>query len=78
MSDVLRLRIIFSLCMSLLMTFLMTSWVTWLNIGFDPDFFSRWRHAFVAAWPVAFMVVVVCAPFVQSLSQRLLRRLSRR
>ena len=78
MSDVLRLRLIFSVSMSLLMSFLMTIWVTWLNIGFHPAFFSRWRHAFIAAWPVAFVVVIICAPFVQSFSQRLLRRLSRR
>ncbi|MEC5160802.1 hypothetical protein ACFDR9_000120 [Janthinobacterium sp. CG_23.3] len=78
MSDAIRLRITFAFFMSLLMTVLMSMWVTWLNIGFHPDFLARWRHAFVAAWPVAFFAVMLFAPKVNGLSQRLLRRFPRR
>ncbi|WP_317204092.1 DUF2798 domain-containing protein [Janthinobacterium sp.] len=74
MSDALRLRFTFAFLMSLLMTVLMSMWVTWLNIGFAADFLGRWRHAFMAAWPVAFVAVVLCAPKVQALSLRLLAR----
>ncbi|MFW8696062.1 DUF2798 domain-containing protein, partial [Mesorhizobium japonicum] len=64
MSDAVRLRFVFSLLMSFLMSFLMSAWVTWLNIGLHADFILRWREAFLAAWPVAFAVVILCAPRV--------------
>ncbi|MDC8756758.1 DUF2798 domain-containing protein [Janthinobacterium fluminis] len=77
MSDALRLRFIFAFLMSLTMTTLMSLWVTWINIGLPPDFLAKWRHAFMAAWPVAFLAVVLFGPRVQSISQKLLRRLAR-
>lgn len=45
MSDALRLRCVFAFLMSLVMTLLMSAWVTWLNIGWQADFLPRWRHA---------------------------------
>lgn len=77
MSDTVRLRIVFALFMSFLMTMLMSAWVTWLNIGWHAEFGARWRYAFMAAWPVAFCVVVVFGPRVQGLSQRVARWLKR-
>lgn len=38
MSEALRLRCVFAFLMSLLMTLLMSAWVTWLNIGLQADF----------------------------------------
>ena len=77
MSDALRLRCMFAFLMSLVMTLLMSAWVTWLNIGLQADFFSRWRHAFFAAWPVAFCAVMLFAPRVQLLSRSIVARLAR-
>jgi hypothetical protein len=74
MSDDTRLRLTFSLLMSGLMSVLMTGWVSWLNLGFGPDFLARWSHAFVAAWPAAFAIVLLLAPSVQRVSQRLIAR----
>ncbi|UGQ47421.1 DUF2798 domain-containing protein [Massilia endophytica] len=67
----LRLRLTFAGLMSLLMSGLMSAWVTWLNLGLSPAFPSRWLHAFVAAWPAAFLIVVLAAPKVQRLASRL-------
>jgi len=74
MSEALRLRCVFAVLMSLLMTLLMSAWVTWLNIGLHPDFLLRWRHAFLAAWPVAFCAVMLCAPAVQQASRVIVLR----
>ena len=71
-----RLRLVSASLMSMLMSFLMTAWVTWLNIGIRPDFLARWAHAFLAAWPAAFVIVVLCAPAVQGFSLRLVQRLA--
>lgn len=67
-------RLLSSFLMSILLSTLMTAWVTWLNLGLVPDFAARWGHAFVNAWPAAFSIVVLLGPSVQRLSQRLLRR----
>ncbi|OYO28859.1 DUF2798 domain-containing protein [Janthinobacterium sp. PC23-8] len=77
MSEALRLRFVFAIIMSLLMTLLMSAWVTWLNIGLREDFLARWRHAFLAAWPVAFCAVMLFAPRVQGISRQLLLRFKR-
>lgn len=78
MSEALRLRFVFSGFMSLLMSSLMSAWVTWLNLGFSATYLNRWLHAFVAAWPAAFLIVVVSAPTVQRFSQRLLQAVGNR
>lgn len=68
MSHTLRLRLIFALLMSCLMSLLMTAWVTWLNLGSGPVFLPHWGRAFIAAWPAAFGIVVLLAPTVQRCS----------
>ncbi len=60
----------FSLVMSGSMAFIMTAFVTWLNVGFTADFSRRWMHAFVTAWPVVFPIVLVLAPRVRALVSR--------
>ncbi|AQR69653.1 hypothetical protein BZG29_15925 [Janthinobacterium sp. LM6] len=77
MSEALRLRCVFAFLMSLVMTLLMSAWVTWLNIGLQADFLPRWRHAFFAAWPVAFCAVMLFAPRVQVISRHIVTRLTR-
>ncbi len=76
MSAATRLRWVFALLMSLQMSLLMTGWVTWVNLGFGPQFLTRWLHAFVLAWPAACVIVLLTAPSVQRFSQRLLARLT--
>jgi len=66
-----RLRVIFAWLMSGLMSLLMTGWIGWINAGISPDFLARWAHAFVLAWPAAFTIVLIAAPTVQRLTQRL-------
>ncbi|MBV1774561.1 DUF2798 domain-containing protein [Burkholderiaceae bacterium DAT-1] len=65
-------RLLFSALMSLQMSLLMTCWITLINLGFSDQFFSRWMHAFTLAWPAAFFIVLLTAPAVQRLTQRLL------
>jgi len=69
MSDAQRQRLVFSALMSLWMSLLMTAFVVWLNLGFDAAYLAHWRHAFLAAWPAAFAIVLLFGPAVQRLSQ---------
>ena len=48
-----KARLILSLLMSSVMVFMVTLLVTFLNLGFVPDFLMQWAKAYVIAWPVA-------------------------
>lgn len=57
--------------MSGIMAFLMTAVITWLNLGFPPDFLSRWLHAFVVAWPLAALAAFIAIPIAQRATRRI-------
>jgi len=48
-----------------IMAFVMTAVITFINLGFPPNFLQRWLLAFVIAWPIA-----VSAAFVAILISR--------
>lgn len=68
-----RYRCVFALIMSLLLCFLMTAWVTWINLGWQDDYFRQWLRAFITAWPVAALVAFAFGPSAHRLTQRVLR-----
>ena len=49
-------RLLFSVLMSLVLSFLMSCWVTWVNLGLSEVFVERWMNAFVLAWPAAAII----------------------
>ncbi|PKG80758.1 hypothetical protein CXF85_21845 [Colwellia sp. 75C3] len=61
-------RILFSLIMSLQLSFLMTAWVTWINLGWSPEFYQQWIHAFILAWPAAALISLFSAPEIHKLT----------
>lgn len=63
----------FPLLMSIYMVTLMTALITWLNIGFGPEFLPAWGQAFVVAWPIAFVLILLGAPKLQALTAYLHR-----
>ena len=56
-----------------IMAFLMTGFVTWLNLGLPADFVPRWMHAFVIAWPLATCAAFVAIPISAKLTGKILR-----
>ena len=64
-------RILFALLMSLLLSSLMSCWVTWINLGLSNDFLSHWRQAFLGAWPVAAIIAFFIGPEVHKVSIKL-------
>ena len=64
-------RIIFGLLMSLVLSSMMTFWVTWLNLGFQEQFLTSWRTAFLLAWPAAAAISIALGPRIQSLTEKL-------
>lgn len=67
-----KYRFTFSLLMSLVLSFLMTAWVTWINLGFAEGFLWKWGTAFATAWPAAAIISFVFGPKIHQLTNRLL------
>lgn len=62
---------LFSLIMSMIVTLIVTCALTAFNHGFD-GFIPSWMHSFFIAWAVAFPCVLIFAPQVRKLVQRLI------
>lgn len=73
MSNILQQRLLFSFLMSALMAFIISAWITFINLGLTVGYVGYWLKAFMLAWPAGFTVVVVAAPTVQRTAQLLLR-----
>ena len=58
---------------SMLLSLMMTFWVSWINLGWISDFISRWMQAWLLAWPAALVCVLLLARPVMWLSQSLWR-----
>jgi hypothetical protein len=63
-------NLLFALFMSLSMAFIMSGVLTAIYHGFE-DFISNWMYGFSVAWPIAFPAVLVIAPRVRRVVQRL-------
>jgi len=64
-------RLVFSVLMSFVLSFLMTLWVTWINLGLVDGFAGYWFQAFLLAWPTAALISFATAPSVQRLTQKI-------
>lgn len=58
-----------------IMAFLMTAFVTWMNLGFPPDYITRWLRAFVVAWPLAVIAAYIAIPISARATGKILRML---
>jgi hypothetical protein len=63
--------------MSSIMVFMVTLLVTYLNLGFVPDFLLQWVKAYFIAWPVAAGTAFTIMPGCRRLTDRLVARLER-
>ena len=64
-------NLLFGGMLSVIMVTIISGAVTLINQGYDPQFFARWFRGFITAWPVAFPSVLVVAPFVRRVVDRI-------
>jgi len=70
-------RLCFALCMSLVLSFLMSGWVTFINIGATQAFVSAWLHAFILAWPPAFVISLTMGKAIGIIARRLAEKVGK-
>ncbi len=65
-------RYVFPVLATMVIVFVASAAVTFVNIGPRGDFFLRWLSAFVVGWPVAAVTGFVVLPFVRRITLRLI------
>ncbi|WP_208107581.1 DUF2798 domain-containing protein [Idiomarina loihiensis] len=56
------------------MSFLMSFWITWVNLGFTHSFIHDWLTAFLLAWPAAFVTTFLLMKPVEVLTSKILTK----
>ncbi|MEP2619591.1 MAG: DUF2798 domain-containing protein [Marinomonas sp.] len=65
-------KLVFTVLFSCCLSFIMSAWVTYINIGFTSDFINRWSVAFINAWPAAFMAAYLLSASVMTFTHFLI------
>ena len=69
-----KLRLLNAILMSLVLSGLMSGWVTFINLGLTADYLEKWGDAFRLAWPAAAVIAFLFAPRILKISQWILQR----
>lgn len=68
-----KAKFIFPVLMAGVMAFLMTALITWLNLGFPPNYLALWIRAFVIAWPAAAVAAFIAIPLARRATATIVR-----
>jgi Protein of unknown function (DUF2798) len=68
-----KARFIFPITMAFFMALLMTAVITFINLGFPPNYFTQWMKAFAVAWPMASCVAFVAVPLARRITAAILK-----
>jgi hypothetical protein len=72
-----KARFIFPVLISAMIVFVVSCVVTFTNIGFRPDFVTRWMSAFLTGWPVAAVLAFFAVPHVRRATDAIVRLIER-
>ncbi|NOU51257.1 DUF2798 domain-containing protein [Pseudoalteromonas sp. JBTF-M23] len=64
-------KLIFTLLLSLCLSFMVSGWVTYINLGLVTDFASRWTQAFCNAWPASFTAAYLLSSPISVITLRI-------
>ena len=70
-----KARFIFPVLISFMIVFVVSAVVTFTNIGFRPDYVSRWMKAFITGWPVGAVLTFFVGPYVRRATAAIVRLL---
>lgn len=65
-----KARFILAATMSSMMVLMVTLIVTYLNLGFRPDFLFQWAKAYIIAWPIAAITGYIVMPMARRFTTR--------
>ncbi len=74
-NTIMKHRFIFAILMSLVLTFFMSAWLTYINLGAIDDFSHYWIAAWLLAWPAAGVISFICGPQIHQLAHKIAGKL---
>jgi hypothetical protein len=72
-----KAKFIFPVVMTGLIVLVVTGAATYVNLGFRPDFASRWMQAYAIGWPTAAITSFVAIPFARQITTRIVSLIDR-
>jgi hypothetical protein len=63
-------HLVFSMVMGAKMVFVMTFFITWINLGWVDGFFLSWMRAYLIAYVIAVPVIYFLAPLARRFAAR--------
>jgi hypothetical protein len=63
-----KARFIFPVLATGFVIFIVSSVVTFTNIGFRADFVDRWLSAFIIGWPVGAITALIAFPYLRRIA----------
>ncbi len=60
-----KAKFIFPILATGFVVFVVSSVVTFANIGFRPDFVRRWLSAYIVGWPVGAVTGMIAFPYIR-------------
>jgi len=63
--------IVFAAIMSVFTVLLVSATLTFRHFGLQGDFVGHWLSAFITAWPLVFVAILVVAPLVTKLVDKI-------
>ena len=70
-----KARFILAALMSAVMVLMVTLIVTYLNLGFRPDFLVQWTKAYFIAWPIAATTGFLVMPMARRATDSIMKRI---
>jgi hypothetical protein len=64
-----KAKLVFPVVITAIIVFVVSSVVTFFNIGFRADFVTRWLSAFLVGWPIASVTAFFAIPFARNVTQ---------
>jgi predicted PurR-regulated permease PerM len=68
-----KAKFIFPVVMAFFMALLMTAVVTYMNLGFSPNYISQWMKALAIAWPLSSVAAFAAVPLGQKITSIIVR-----
>ena len=68
-----KFRVVNTAIMSVMLSFLMTMFITFINLGWSDSFFTNFFNAWKVALPAAFLAVLIIGQPVQNLTRKILK-----
>ncbi|HSH73936.1 MAG TPA: DUF2798 domain-containing protein [Methylophilaceae bacterium] len=64
-------QVVFAAIMSIFTVMIVSATITFMHVGISHQFMGAWIKAFCAAWPIVFTAILIIAPVVNKVVDKI-------